>query len=93
MRSTIKDRSKHGTNQYRLNYAKGLAANILENVNRIEAIWQLSKGKNISIDEEVADNLIKDLIDDTEMAWVSLKRYLEYRDDLGIASNNNKGDE
>ena len=74
------DKYKHGTGQYRLNYAKQAAAGILENVNRIETIWQLSR--NGILNEEDADAMIRNSIEETEMVWETLNGYLKYREDL-----------
>lgn len=81
-------RYKHGTGQYRLNQAKGLAALILENVNRIEYMWNLSKHN--SIDEEIADEEIRGLIDATDMTWKSLESHLKYREDLNLKNRESK---
>lgn len=75
----------HGTSQYRLNYAKGLAQAILENTQRIETIWQLS---NVGqIENDLADNIIRNTIDETERFLEDYRGYLKYRENM--RGNNN----
>lgn len=71
---------KHGTSQYRLNYAKSHAALLVENTQRIEMMWQLSDQK--LVDEEIAENYIKALIDETIRNFEYYKSYIEYREDM-----------
>ena len=70
----------HGTSQYRLNYAKGHAQAILENTQRIEMLWQMSKAGQI--DKELADNGIRGFIDETERLIETYKSHLVYREDM-----------
>lgn len=70
----------HGTSQYRLNYAKGLAQAILENTQRIEMLWQMSKFDQV--EKELADNGIRNLIDETERIIEDYRGYLSYREDM-----------
>lgn len=70
----------HGTSQYRLNYAKGLAQAILENTQRIEVLWQMSNFDHI--EKELADNGIRNLIDETERILEDYRGYLSYREDM-----------
>ncbi|PAD70615.1 hypothetical protein CHH83_02095 [Bacillus sp. 7586-K] len=71
---------KHGTSQYRLNYAKSHAQAFVENVQRIEFMWQLSDQGHI--DEKVADSYIRRMIDETVRNWEYFHSYLEYREDM-----------
>lgn len=70
----------HGTSQYRLNYAKGLAQAILENTQRIEVLWQMSNFDHV--EKELADNGIRNLIDETERILEDYRGYLTYREDM-----------
>lgn len=70
----------HGTNQYRLNHAKGLAQAILENTQRIEMLWQMSNAGEIN--KDLADNGIQGFIEETKRLTVEYVGYLEYREDM-----------
>lgn len=71
---------KHGLSQYRLNYAKDYAQNILETVNKIEMVYQMSAQGLIS--EEVAENYISINIKELEGNWEYFKGYIEQREDM-----------
>ena len=75
----------HGTSQYRLNYAKGLAQAILENTQRIEVLWQMSNFDQV--EKELADNGIRNLIDETERIMEDYRGYLTYREDMTDSLN------
>jgi hypothetical protein len=71
---------KHGTGQVRLREAGQQAAHIFDCVSQIHCLWQLSRNENI--DETVADDSIRYLIEEVNQACEGLKRAIEYRDDL-----------
>lgn len=73
-------KSKHGTSQYRLNYAKGYAQSFLEDVQNIELMWQLSDQGHI--DDELADSYIRNKIEKINDDWKYFKSYIEYREDM-----------
>lgn len=73
-------KSKHGTSQYRLNYAKGYAQSFLEDVQNIELMWQLSDQGHI--DDKLADGYIRNKIEKINDDWEYFKSYLEYREDM-----------
>lgn len=73
-------KSKHGLSQYRLNYAKGYAQSLLETVNKIEVMFQLSEqGMIVS---EVAERFISSNIEELERNWEYFKGYIEQREDM-----------
>ncbi|MBX0320112.1 hypothetical protein [Shouchella clausii] len=71
---------KHGTSQYRLNHAKSQAQAMLENIQRIEMMWQMSEQG--VVDEEIADRYIRSMIDETTSSWKYLEGYISYREDM-----------
>jgi len=76
----------HGTSQYRLNYAKGLAQAILENTQRIEAMWQLSNTGHV--EDWFADHVIRNLTEETERVLEDYRGYLKYREDMTETEGN-----
>lgn len=78
--SRFGEKYKHGTGRVRLNNAGSYAAIIMERVSQIHCLWHLSINENI--DEAVADDSIRYLIEEVNGACESLKSALEYRDDL-----------
>ena len=73
-------KSKHGLSQYRLNYAKGYAQSLLETVNKIEVMFQLSEQG--MIESEVAERFISGNIEELERNWEYFKGYIEQREDM-----------
>ncbi|MFK7678726.1 hypothetical protein ACI3ER_11850 [Bacillus sp. Wb] len=73
-------KSKHGINQYRLNYAKGYAQNILEAVTKIEMMYHMSE-QNLT-DETTAENYISGQIKHLDTQWEYFKGYIEQREDM-----------
>lgn len=71
---------KHGLSQYRLNNAKSYAQSILETVQKIEIMFQLSQQE--LIDEELAENYIKINIDKLDMDWGCFQGYIKQREDM-----------
>lgn len=73
-------KSKHGTSQYRLNYAKSYAQSFLEDVQNIEFMWQLSDQGYVN--GELADGYIKRTVEDLDRKWEEFKSYVSYREDM-----------
>jgi hypothetical protein len=71
---------KHGLSQYRLNHAKSQAQVILEAVNKIEIMYQMSEQGHI--DEELAENYIKRNVKELDRNWEYFKSYIEQREDM-----------
>jgi hypothetical protein len=73
-------KAKHGLSQYRLNHAKSQAQIILEAVNKIEMVFQMSEQGHI--DENLAENYIARNIEELDRNWEYFKGYIEQRDDM-----------
>lgn len=73
-------KGKHGLSQYRLNHAKSQAQVILEAVNKIEMMFQMSTQGHI--DEELAENYISRNVKELDRNWEYFKSYIEQRDDM-----------
>jgi formamidopyrimidine-DNA glycosylase len=72
-------RYKHGLNQYKINHAKDYAKHIMEEVSKLELLFHLSQEGHI--EEEKAENGIKNWLKDIENSTKELLRYLEPRKD------------
>lgn len=72
--------TKHGLSQGRLNSAKDYTRIFLENVNRIELMYQLSVNKKV--DGKEAEYFIARHIKEIERDWERFKTYIEQRDDM-----------
>jgi NRPS condensation-like uncharacterized protein len=71
---------KHGLSQYRLNHAKGYAQGILETVNKIEMMYQMSLQGLVS--DEFAESYISRNIKELNHNWEYFKGYIEQREDM-----------
>lgn len=72
-------KEKHGLSQYRLNYAKGYTNMFTEKLANIELMFNLSiEGL---IDENVAENYIKENIKEMDQEWESFLSYIRQREE------------
>lgn len=73
-------KGSHGTTQYRLNQAKGYAQIILEQTHKIETTRMLSDEG--LLDSNLADDWIRDMIDELQSTVDSFSSSISYREDL-----------
>jgi hypothetical protein len=73
-------KTKHGLSQYRLNHAKDYAKLFLENINKIELMFNMSiEGL---VDENIAESYISGNIEQLDQGWEEFKSYIKQREDM-----------
>lgn len=72
--------AKHGLNQYRINHAKSQAQEVLETINKVEMVFQLSKQGHM--DEQLAENFTARNIKELDRSLEYLKGHIEQREDM-----------